>query len=76
MPRKIRELKADLWRAGCTMEPGKGSHTGWRHPLVSGKVTLSGKDGADAQDYQEAQVRVFLAKIRAAKAAQHAQEKE
>lgn len=66
MPRKIRELKADLRGAGCTMEPGKGSHTGWRHPLVPGKLTLSGRDGADVQDYQEAQARAFLAKIRAA----------
>jgi predicted RNA binding protein YcfA (HicA-like mRNA interferase family) len=66
MPRKIRELKADLRRAGCTMQPGKGSHTGWRHPLTRGKLTLSGKDGDDAQDYQEAQIRVFLEQIRQA----------
>ncbi len=73
MPRKIRELKADLRRAGCTMEPGKGSHEGWRHPLVPGKVTLSGQDGADAQGYQEVQVRALLSRIRAAETAQEAE---
>ena len=55
------------------MEPGKGSHEGWRHPIVPGKVTLSGQDGADAQGYQEVQVRALLARIRAAKAAQEAE---
>jgi len=54
------------------MEPGRGSHEGWRHPLVPGKVTLSGQEGADAQGYQEVQVRAFLARIRA-EAAQEAE---
>lgn len=49
------------------MKPGKGSHTGWYHPLVRGKVTLSGSDGDDAKAYQEDQVRVFLEKIQKAR---------
>ena len=53
MPRKIRELKGLLLKAGFSYSPGKGSHTKWFHPLLSGKLTLSGKDGADAKPYQE-----------------------
>ena len=64
MPRKIRELKADLRRAGFVSEPGKGSHTGWRHPLLPDKVTLSGSDGDDAKPYQEKQLRAILEKLR------------
>ncbi len=64
MPRKIRELKAELRRAGFTEQPGKGSHTGWRHPLLPDKVTLSGKDGDDAKPYQERNLRTTLATLR------------
>lgn len=45
-----------LLKAGFTSEPGKGSHTKWSHPLLSGKLTLSGKDGSDAKPYQEKDV--------------------
>ena len=64
MPRKIRELKADLRRAGFAELPGKGSHTGWRHPLLPDKLTLSGNDGDGAKAYQERSVRTILAKLR------------
>ena len=59
MPRKLRELRRDLRRAGYTQVKGagKGSHTKWSHPLVPGAVTLSGHDGADAAPYQERDVR-------------------
>jgi predicted RNA binding protein YcfA (HicA-like mRNA interferase family) len=58
MPRKIRELVADLERAGFAVVPGgKGSHRKFRHPAVSGTVILSGKTGDDAHHYQERQVR-------------------
>jgi predicted RNA binding protein YcfA (HicA-like mRNA interferase family) len=56
MPKKIRELKSLLLKAGFSWEPGKGSHTKWSHPLLPGKLTLSGKDGADAKPYQERDV--------------------
>ena len=57
MPRKIRELKSRLRKAGFKMRPGKGSHTRWTHPkLPEQPVTLSGKDGDDAKPYQEKQV--------------------
>ncbi|XZO01028.1 MAG: type II toxin-antitoxin system HicA family toxin [Microcoleus sp.] len=37
-------------------ESAKGSHTKWSHPLLQGKLTLSGKDGGDAKLYQEKDV--------------------
>jgi hypothetical protein len=60
MPRKIRQLKADLRRAGSheRTDLGKGSHTRWFHPAAPEiTVTLSGADGDDAKDYQESAVR-------------------
>jgi predicted RNA binding protein YcfA (HicA-like mRNA interferase family) len=67
MPRKIRELRADLSRAGFTQLPGKGSHTKWEHPLVPNTVVISGHDGADAQPYQEKQVKAALQALAKAK---------
>ncbi|MBD2328618.1 type II toxin-antitoxin system HicA family toxin [Alkalinema sp. FACHB-956] len=63
MPRKIRELKSLLLKAGFTYESGKGSHTKWSHPLLPGKLTLSGKDGQDAKRYQEQDVESALRQI-------------
>jgi predicted RNA binding protein YcfA (HicA-like mRNA interferase family) len=57
VPKKIRELKAMLLKVGFTYRSGKGSHTVWSHPLLSYSLTLSGKDGADADRYQEKDVR-------------------
>jgi predicted RNA binding protein YcfA (HicA-like mRNA interferase family) len=57
MPLKVRELKASLRKAGFYMRPGKGSHTVWEHPIYPTiRVTVSGKDGNDAEPYQIAQV--------------------
>lgn len=69
MPRKIRELRSDLQRAGFLLDPrrGKGSHTYWKHPLLpANTATISGHDGDDAQLYQEKIVRRVLAALRAA----------
>ncbi len=63
MPVKVRELKAALAKAGFIVRPGKGSHTVWVHPSLSDEITLSGKDGADAQKYQIKYVRNALAKL-------------
>lgn len=58
MPRKVRQLIADLEAAGFALVPGgKGSHRKFRHTRFPGAVILSGHDGADAQHYQEKQVR-------------------
>ena len=68
MPRKIRQLKADLRRAGFVLtDRGKGSHEVWEHPEVTtASVTLSGRDGADARPYQERDVRLAIEPVRGA----------
>ncbi|MFM6318806.1 MAG: type II toxin-antitoxin system HicA family toxin [Dolichospermum sp.] len=55
MPKKIRELKQMLQKAGFTLlsKRGKGSHSYWIHPLLPKPVVLSGKDSKDAKPYQE-----------------------
>ncbi len=58
MPKKIRNLKSMLRKAGFSWRPGKGSHTVWTHVRLPGtRVTISGNDGDDAKPYQEKQVR-------------------
>ena len=53
MPPKIRQLKAQLAKAGFRWRPGKGSHTVWTHlALPEEEITLSGNDGSDAKPYQ------------------------
>jgi predicted RNA binding protein YcfA (HicA-like mRNA interferase family) len=67
MPRKLRELEADLRKEGFTREPGKGSHRRWIHPLYPGHVSLSGQEGADAKPYQERDVREAIQVVRDAR---------
>ncbi len=65
MPRKVRQLKTDLRKAGFTWRPGKGSHSVWEHTLVPGEhVTISGNDGDDAEPYQERRLRIILELLR------------
>jgi len=63
MPKKVRELKSLLLKAGFTYRPGKGSHTIWEHPSLPQKIILSGNDGHDAQRYQEKRVMSDLKKL-------------
>ena len=64
MPRKLRQLIADLESAGFVMiEGGKGSHRKLRHPRFQGAVILSGKAGTDAHHYQEKQVRHAIREV-------------
>lgn len=63
MPKKIRELKQMLRRVGFSELPGKGSHSNWVHPLYAGKLTISGKDGADAKPYQEKEVQKAIEEV-------------
>jgi predicted RNA binding protein YcfA (HicA-like mRNA interferase family) len=64
MPRKIRQLKADLRKAGAYQISQEGSHTKWIHPLVPAiTLILSGHEGDDAKPYQEKAVRNLLQKI-------------
>lgn len=57
MPRKIRDLISDLEKAGFVNRGGKGSHRNFVHPKVIKPVTVSGKSGDDAQQYQERAVK-------------------
>lgn len=63
MPPKVRELIAELERAGFTDRGGKGSHRNYVHPAVSNPVTISGKLGDDAKHYQVRAVRKALAEL-------------
>ncbi len=65
MPRKLRELRVALRAARFILVRTTGSHETWEHP--SGPtLTLAGKDGADAQFYQERAARAAIAAARAA----------
>lgn len=64
MPRKIRQLKADLRKAGAYQVSQEGSHTKWKHRSLPGiTVIISGHDEDDAKLYQEKAVREFLRQI-------------
>jgi len=65
MPKKIREIVADLTAAGFREEAGsgKGSHRKFVHERYAGAVTISGKAGDDAKRYQERQVRKAIEAI-------------
>lgn len=57
MPPKIRELITQLTEAGFIDRGGKGSHRNFVHPKVSKPITISGKSGDDAKQYQVRAVR-------------------
>lgn len=59
MPRKVRDLISALEKAGFDELKGgaKGSHRKYVHASYPGAVTLSGKPGDDAKQYQEKQVK-------------------
>ena len=59
MPRKVRQLIADLERAGFVDRGGKGSHRNFTH-AKGVRVTISGGPGDDAKHYQERDVRRAL----------------
>ena len=60
MPRKIRELVADLLKAGFHERGGKGSHRNFVHPNVTKPLTLAGRLGDDAKRYQERAVQMVI----------------
>ncbi|MCC5608881.1 type II toxin-antitoxin system HicA family toxin [Nostoc sp. CHAB 5834] len=63
MPKKIRELKAMVAKAGYILQPGrgKGSYTYWKHPLLPEEpLTIPGKDGDDAPLYLEKNIQRVL----------------
>ncbi len=60
MPRKIRELIKELEKAGFVNRGGKGSHRNYVHPKVTKPITISGKPGDDARNYQEKAVKIAI----------------
>lgn len=61
MPRKIRQLMADLRSAGFDLNRQKGSHRQFKHPSFAGIVTIAGAEGDDAKRYQERQIAEAIA---------------
>jgi predicted RNA binding protein YcfA (HicA-like mRNA interferase family) len=49
MPRKIRELIAELRKAGFTLDRQKGPHRQFKHSSFQGIITVSGGEGDDAK---------------------------
>jgi len=64
MPPKVRELVAELERAGFVNRGGRGSHRNFSHPMLAQPITLSGRPGDDAKLYQVRAVRLALARIK------------
>ena len=63
MPPKIRDLIAELQRAGFIDRGGKGSHRNFVHPKAQKPITISGKLGDDAKNYQVRAVRLALKEL-------------
>ncbi|NJR52859.1 MAG: type II toxin-antitoxin system HicA family toxin [Leptolyngbyaceae cyanobacterium CSU_1_3] len=66
MPKKVRELKKLVKKAGYVYQPdrGKGSHTFWEHPLLPDRpLCIPGKDGDDAPKYLEKEIDLALRKL-------------
>ncbi|MCT7974077.1 type II toxin-antitoxin system HicA family toxin [Laspinema olomoucense] len=64
MPKKIRELKAILRKAGFECVRIRGSHERWMHPDVPElPITLAGKDSQDAKPYLEKLVKDALQQL-------------
>lgn len=63
MPRKVRQLIADLEKAGFENRGGKGNHRNFTHPSGA-RLTISGGAGDDAKHYQERDVRRALQTVK------------
>ena len=66
MPRKIRQLIADLRKNGFCLSTGrgKGSHRMFVEPSSNVQAELSGHDGDDAKSYQEKHVKQKIAEAK------------
>lgn len=60
MPPKVRELIAELEKAGFVNRGGRGSHRNFVHPKVLRPITVSGKLGDDAKNYQIRAVQIAI----------------
>jgi len=64
MPPKIRDLIAELQRAGFVERGDKGSHRNFVHASLTKPVTISGNLGDDAKHYQIRAVRMSLEELK------------
>ncbi|CAN2039486.1 YcfA-like protein [Candidatus Magnetomoraceae bacterium gMMP-15] len=66
MPQKIKELIKKLKESGFygITSGGKGSHRKYTHSRYPGAVTLSGKSGNDAKNYQIKQVKQAIEMVK------------
>jgi predicted RNA binding protein YcfA (HicA-like mRNA interferase family) len=64
MPPKIRDLIADLKKAGFVDRGGRGSHRNFVHPRIARPIAVSGKPGDDAKQYQVRAVRSAIEEAR------------
>jgi HicA-like toxin of HicAB toxin-antitoxin system len=64
----MNQHRADLRRAGFSVDHQRGSHQVWKHPLIPGvSANLVGADGTDAKPYQEQEVRTALQRLEEAR---------
>jgi hypothetical protein len=66
MPRKKRQVKADLRKPGFHEQTrgGKGSDSKWTHPLLPGlTIIVAGYDGEDAKPYDEQSLRNAIKRL-------------
>ena len=63
VPPKVRELIADLGRAGFVDRGGRGSHRNYVHARMRKPVTISGSPGDDAKPYQVKAVRLAIREL-------------
>ncbi len=64
MPPKIRDIIAELEKAGFVNRGGKGSHRNYVHPDARKPVTISGNTGDEAKRYQIRAVRLALQELK------------
>ena len=60
VPPKVRELIADLQRAGFVDRGGKGSHRNFVHPKATKPVVMTDNLGDDAKRYQVRAVQLAI----------------
>jgi len=64
MSPRVRDLIAELEKAGFVNRGGKGSHRNFVHPNARRPVTISGQPGDEAKRYQVRAVRLALEESR------------
>lgn len=57
MPRKKRDIRRDYRQAGFAERQGKGDHTVFSFPGLFHNFSVDGRDGADADHYDERNLR-------------------